>query len=432
MKLQKLSKRLKERAGSAFARNSGWIIFEQIYRMVFSFIISILTARYLGPSNMGVLTYAATFVAAFLPLSLLGLEQIVIREIVKNPENTDVILGSGILMRLLAGIASWICIFASVFFLKKGDHLYLTVAALNSVSLILYSITLTESWLQANLRSKYATIIKSVAYTVMSLYKVYLLAAGKSIIWFAAATSLDTLIIALLYFVLFYARGKLSFKPEPQMMKRLIKQSYPFIFSGLMVVFYGQIERIVLEQYHGAAALGNYGIGLSISYTWQFVPSAIIISARPLLLKLKDTDHAMFLRRLKQLYSFVWWLSVLVAVVFTFSADWLVRLMYGDAYAGAAAALKIVTWSQGFSLIGGVRDIWFIAENKNRYLIVTQGASALFALLAYMLFIPRYDISGAAGCVVLVQLFVALVSTLLKKETRESTRIICNAMMLRF
>ena len=46
-------------------KNTGWLIGEQVFQMVLSFVISILSARYLGPSNYGTLSYTLSFVTFF-------------------------------------------------------------------------------------------------------------------------------------------------------------------------------------------------------------------------------------------------------------------------------------------------------------------------------------------------------------------------------
>jgi len=423
---------IKQHIGSAFVVNSGWIVAEKIYQMALSLVVSILTARYLGPDNLGIITYAATFVTAFMPIALLSLEYVAIKEIVQKPDKAGEVLGSGIVMRLFSGLLCFLLIVGIVAVLKPNNMEYVIVATLNAVSLLFYSFTLVESWLQAQLRSKYTTIIKSIAYTIMSLYKIFLLVTQKNVIWFAFATSLDIIIIALLFIYLYFGRQKLKMTISRTMMKRLLIQCYPFIISGLMVVAYGQLDRVFLEQYHGANALGQYGVGTTLCYMWQFIPAAVITSARPLILKAKERGSDNYLRRLKQLYSFIWWLSILVSIVFTVSGTWLVNIMYGSAFAESATALKIITWSQGFSLLAGVRTIWLIAEDKNKYLIPCQGISAVFAIILFLVLIPPYGILGGSLAILISQFFTAFLSTAIFKQTRMSGKYMLDAILMRF
>ncbi|MDO5151715.1 MAG: oligosaccharide flippase family protein, partial [Oscillospiraceae bacterium] len=67
---------------SNFIRNTGWIVFAQIYQMAVQLIIGVISARYLGPSNYGTINYAASYISFFTILCALGLEGIVVKEMV--------------------------------------------------------------------------------------------------------------------------------------------------------------------------------------------------------------------------------------------------------------------------------------------------------------------------------------------------------------
>ena len=61
--LNKIVQRLKN---NREAKNASWLICGKLAQMVLSFFVSILTARYLGPSNYGTISYVNAYVAFFL------------------------------------------------------------------------------------------------------------------------------------------------------------------------------------------------------------------------------------------------------------------------------------------------------------------------------------------------------------------------------
>lgn len=422
---------IKAHIRSAFLANSAWIVSEQIFRMALSLVVGVLAARYLGPSNHGLITYGATYVAAFTPIATLSMEYVVIKDIVEKPDQAGEILGSGILMRLIAGLLSFLCIIGIVAVIKSADRTYMMIAALNAITLIVGSFTLVDTWLQAQLKSKYATVIKSIGYIIMSGYKIYLLATGKGVIWFSFAASLDAIVIAILYGYFLIVKSNIRLRIDRGTIRHLFKQSFPFILTGLMIVVYGQFDRLFLEYYHGSLALGLYGTASNLSYLWQFIPAAIITSARPIILSAKNTNDELYLKRMRQLYAFIWWLSVAVALFFTVFGDFIIRILYQDQYAGAGIVLKIFIWSQGFSLLAGARSIWFLAENKNKYLVPTQLLSAIFSLIVNYLLIPGFGAVGAAISMVLTQIFVAFISTMFVKQARQCVGLMLDGMLLR-
>ena len=69
--------------------NTGWLFFERIIGMAVTFFVGVYVARYLGPANFGLLSYAGSFVGLFMGISALGLNNIVVRELVKNEKKRD-------------------------------------------------------------------------------------------------------------------------------------------------------------------------------------------------------------------------------------------------------------------------------------------------------------------------------------------------------
>ena len=193
---------------SKFIQNTGWIMFAQIYQMLLSLVIGVLSARYLGPSNYGTINYAASYISFFTIACALGLEGIVVKEMVDNRENEGVVLGSSIGMRLVAGFLSMIAVCAIVAVANPRDQVLLIVAFMQSLVLLFNAFHIIDTWYQSYLRSRTSTIIKCIAYTGMSIYRIWLLITGKSVEWFAFATSLDALLIAILFLLKYKKDGR--------------------------------------------------------------------------------------------------------------------------------------------------------------------------------------------------------------------------------
>jgi len=62
--------------------------------MVVGLFVGVWVARYLGPDSFGLLSYAMAFVGLFVSISTLGLDGIVIRELVKDESKRDKLIGT--------------------------------------------------------------------------------------------------------------------------------------------------------------------------------------------------------------------------------------------------------------------------------------------------------------------------------------------------
>ena len=67
-----------------YFKNTSWLFAEKILRMFVGLFVGIWVARYLGPEQFGLFSYAQSFVGLFTAMATLGLDGIVVRELVKD------------------------------------------------------------------------------------------------------------------------------------------------------------------------------------------------------------------------------------------------------------------------------------------------------------------------------------------------------------
>ena len=84
--------------------NSAWVIIQHVYSVLTSLAVVALIARHLGPSDFGLINYCASLISMFTALSGLGLDNLIVSEIIRNPGKEGGYLGTALVMRL---VASW-------------------------------------------------------------------------------------------------------------------------------------------------------------------------------------------------------------------------------------------------------------------------------------------------------------------------------------
>ena len=67
--------------------NISWMAGEKLFRMLIGLFIGIWVARYLGPQEFGLLSYSLSFFGVFLVFSSLGMDEIVVRNLVKSDKD---------------------------------------------------------------------------------------------------------------------------------------------------------------------------------------------------------------------------------------------------------------------------------------------------------------------------------------------------------
>ena len=411
--------------------NASWLISGKVIQMILSLVIGIITARYLGPSNYGLISYGSAWVAFFSALSNLGINSVIVKELIDYPKEQGKAMGSALVLRLISSILSAIMIIGLVCIIDHDENTTIIVVALCSVGTIFNTFELINYWFQSQYKSKITAITTLIAYVAMSIYKVFLLIMGKGVEWFAFATSIDYIVVAVLLLYAYKKHNGQRFQFSFEKAKRILNNSYHYILSSMMIAIYGQTDKLMLKQMLNESEVAYYSTAVAICGMWVFVLSAIIDSVYPTIISLHGKDTFAFEKKNRQLYSIVFYVSTFVSIMIVLLGDWAVVLLYGKAYAPAAIPLKIVTWYTAFSYLGVARNAWIVSEGKQRYLkYMYFGAAILNVLLNYM-FIPWLGAAGAAIASLTTQIFTSLILPMCFKEMRPNAKLMIEGIMLR-
>lgn len=409
----------------------GWLLGGKIVNMILSFFVSLATARYLGPDNFGSINYVAAYVSFFSSITSLGLSVIVIKEISMGKEDDNEVIWTGILMRFLTAVFSTIAVIALVSITDKSDPLLVKIAILESIAILASAFDTFMYWFQGKLLGKYTSIASVVAYIGMSLYRIYLLANNADILWFAFATSVDTLLLSLILMLCYVRENGFHPKVSVRLGKSLMKQSYHYMISGLIAILYSKIDQIMLKQMLDTYSVGLYTAALTIAGLWGMIPSAFIQSVSPILYKNAEENRGMFYKRLRQSYAGIWLLNICWSLGVSIFSYWVIYLLYGKAYLGARGALVIVVWYTGITSIGSLTQVYLATENKNKYVNYFALAGLVTDVVLNALLIPRMGILGAAIATLVTYTVIHIVMPLAIKDTRDAGRLIIQGMLFR-
>lgn len=414
-----------------FISNTSWIISEKIIQMVIQLVVGMISVRYLGPENYGTISYVASIISLFNSICTLGLEGIIIKKFIEEPENVGEIIGTSIVMRIISSIVSILGIITMIYVVDNGDQLLLLLAVLQSMSLIFMSFEIIDFWFQSKLNSKYVSIARTIATITTSVWKICLLVTSKSIAYFAFSTTLQSIVVAVILYYIYFKQGGKKMTVSLYRAKMLISESYHFILSGLMVVIYTQMDKFMIGNMIGNTQVGIYTAASNIPGMYIFIFLAIINSSRPIILEEKRNNEETYIKRIKQLYSVIIWSSIVIGVVTIFVGKLVVNILYGEEYISGSNVLLISTWTNIFSTLGTARGIWVVAENKNKYSKKYLFWGTFVNVILNSILIPYKGIEGAAIATLITQVTTCIIAPLFYKETRIHTRYILEAFMLK-
>lgn len=422
--------RIKDLLRSKVTRNAGWIIAGRVYHMALAFFVGLLTARYLGPSNFGLINYAATYTSFFASFCTLGINSVIVKNFVDHPDEEGETIGSAIVLRTVSSVLSVVMMMCITLIADRGETTTHIVVYLCGIGVIFQVMDTINYWFQSKLQSKYAAVATVISYTVVSAYKIWLLATGKSVEWFAISTSIDYLVVAIFLLVMYRRHNGPQFRYSKRKAKELFLSSYHFILAGLMVSIYGSTDKFMLKQLLDESEVGYYSTAVSLCNTWVFLLAAIIDSLYPVILQSFE-NKGLFERKNKQLYAIVFYVSVSVSLGISLLAAPIIKILYGSAYASAAAPLRIITWYTAFSYLGVARNAWVVSYNKQNYLKYLYVGAAVTNIVLNMVMIPVWGASGAALASLLTQISTILVFPALIKDLRPNVVLMLDAIRLK-
>lgn len=400
------------------SKNIIWIVAGKIAQAVCAVIINALTARYFGPSNYGLISYAASLVAFVTPLMQLGTRNIIVNELVKNPEKEGEVLGTSIAMTMCSSLACVLGLVSFVYIMDPTDRITHAVVFLYSLLLFTQSLELVQFWYNAKYLSKIVSLTSLAAYFITTGYKIFLLATEKGIHWFAISNALDHLMIAIVLLLIYRKKKGQRLRFSKHVLATMWRNGRPYIIPEMMGLVLQQSDRIMLRYAYGDGEVGLYSAALTTASMACFVFEAITVSYSPMILENKGKNEAAYEKSLTRLCGIVLYLSILQCVFILLFGDYIIALMYGAAFAESSLMLKIVVCYTLFSNLGSVRALWILAENKQRYLWYISLFGMLLNVALNAVMIKYYQGEGAAAATLITQIFTNIILVAIIKPLR--------------
>ncbi|MFM6325618.1 MAG: flippase, partial [Microcystis panniformis] len=381
--------------------------------------VGVWVARYLGVQQFGVFNYATAFVALFSTLSTLGLDAIVVRSIVREPEKRAEILGTAFWLKLFGGVAALLLAVSSIIVVRHDDQLTISLVAILSSVGIFQAFDTIDLWFQSQVQSKYTVIAKNTAFVITALVKVALISFHAPLIAFAWAALGEVSLGAIGLIISYRVRG---YSPwlwpwSLPLAKTLLKESWPLILSGVTIMIYMRIDQIMLGQMVGDKAVGLYSAATRISEVWYFIPTVIASSVSPAIYAAKEVSEALYYQRIKQLIRMLVLISLVISVPMSLMSFKLITILFGNGYAEAGKILAIHIWASLFVFMGVATSPWFIAEGLTEFSFHRTLIGAVVNVVLNFILIPSCGGIGAAIATVIAYAIAAFLANGLNSKT---------------
>jgi PST family polysaccharide transporter len=348
---------------SANAHRLGWLLAEKLVFLASTFFVGNWVARSLGPQDFGKFSIALSITGVFMSVATLGLDTVLLRRFSMEPQRSARLLATAVALRTLGALAHIACCMAVALVLFGSDSQGLLATLLVAGSWLVRLFDVVGLKLQAEDRYRRAVGIRLASRVVGDAVRVGLILWAPSVVGFALAMMVEAAIGGLLFF--HAERSTLAHRPSPDStMRVLFREGLPIAVSGVLAGLYARVDQAIVYSVLGAAANGQYAAAVRLSELFNLLVVSIGAVAAPHFARLAHLPSGAFDQHLRTYVRGLTAAGLAAALIVSVAAEPIVRLLYGGAFAPAAAVLRIHAWSIPLVFMSVALEPWFYHYGK--------------------------------------------------------------------
>jgi len=378
--------------------NVSWLMWERVFQLSISFFVSAWVARYLGPAQLGIINNILAYAMLFVPIATLSLDNIAIEKIVDNEGDKERILGTSWILKVIGTFVFIILSVLVVRFVYPGDVNMTFFMFIVSFGFLFRTVEVVDFWFQAKVDAKYPVIVRNVVFAISTLMRIALVVLGANLIWFIVVALIEAFVSFCGMIVIYKLKNERFrlWKFDWVLAKEMLKLSWPLIISGIAIGVFLRIDQVLIGRLLGSEQLGIYSVAVKFSELWNFIPSAIVVSVFPFILKVRKESVVKSRHFLFLLYTILIVFGLAVSIFFLLFSKVVVNFFYGAEFLGAIPVLQVYIWTLVFAGMGFANARYLVMVKNTKLSLVVTILGALCALGLNFWLVKSYGIIGGA------------------------------------
>lgn len=378
--------------------NTIWLLSDRIIRLTLGFYVSLQVTNYLGKDQYGLMSGAMAFAVLFAPLTNLGIDSLIVRELVKTPERRNELLGTGLVIKLIGSAFALLVGSAASYFYFDANTLKAFISFWQLLTFFVLSFDVIDLLYQSVVKSKYTVYAKNSALLITSATRLIFLSLKAPLLWFVYAQFGEYVIALLIGLFILLKQGisPLHWSFNKSVAKTILKESWMLALSGFVILIYMRIDQVMVSKLVGDGETGIYTAAVRISELWYFIPLAITSSTLPNIIKARELGGDLYLKKFQRLFDLLIWLSIIVGIGTQLLGQWAIELIYKPEYHPAGSILILHIWAGIFVSFGSASVHYYIVNGKSHLNFWRTLAGAASNVILNFFFIPSMGGIGAA------------------------------------
>lgn len=317
-----------------------------IARLV-NFLATAYVARQLGAGHFGQFSFVLTIFVAYSMAANLGLENFVVRQVARTPEDSTRFIADAQVVKLVAIPIGFLLSFLLWFHDPQAVEIILF---LFGYSLMNAAILFEAAIFRGLEKMEWQTVLVAVQAFLTTLSVVAVLQRTGDGVWVAAAYCAASALVALGGWGILWQLGvRPQFRWQPDAWKTLLHDNWPFTLALLGLLVFDRQAVVLIAQFDDAAAVGWFNAVYFIILALVNIPLILINTLFPALSRAtQHNDPTQFIRLYHLLFRLLFAISLPITVGLYSFAPFIVQTLYGEAFAPAALILQILAVSLPF------------------------------------------------------------------------------------
>jgi len=405
-----------------YFKNTSWLFGEKILRMVVGLFVGIWVARYLGPEQFGLFSYAQSFVGLFTAIATLGLDGIVVRELVKDESRRDELIGTAFWLKLIGAFGVLVILAIAVNFTSNDHYTNMLVFIIASAT-IFQSFNVIDFYFQSKVMSKYVVYANVISLLISSIVKVTLILNEAPLIAFAWVVLFDSFVLSC-GFIYFYIKNNSTFNIQNSKFSittavALLKDSWPLILSSFVTMIYMKIDHVMIMEMLDAEAVGQYAAAVRLTEAWYFIPAILANSLYPSIIAAKNRSEIEYKMKLQKFYSLMIAISLPISLILAYFSDFIILNLFGDTYMDAIEIFRVHIFASVFVFVFVASGKWILAENFTKLAFYRNLSASIINIILNLYFIPIFGAIGAAYATIIAFAMAGYIFDITNSKTRE-------------
>jgi O-antigen/teichoic acid export membrane protein len=395
-----------------------WLSAESAFRILLGVVVISRFSNYLGPVNLGIYNHGYVVVSLLLPIYTLGINSLVVRELINKTFKQSEILGSVFSLRIFTAVIA--LIMAVVYGLSIGRSDILILGIIFTSSYFVRAFGVIDLWVQSRTESSSLARYRTLAFIISAAFIILGTYLQVSIYYFAVIYTIEFALQSAFYIYSYRKSGHelRKWRVNFALMKKFLKNATFLFLSALAVAIYMKVDQIMIANMIDEFNLGIYASVVKIAELWNFIPMAIMTSLFPSIVLIKAKEK--YQDRLQVMYDVMLWGSIALATVVSLLSPYVINFLYEPEYQAAIPVLKVHIWSIVAIFLGNASTRQLVAEGAEETSFYRTLLGALVNIALNLYLIPKYGILGAAYTTVISYMVAGYLANGLFKKSRQS------------